>query len=85
MFLTLARLIRGYVFRQPRDRRAFERKFGWDDPRLAPHYARLRSRERWFHSLVNVATEWVRLDAQRAAKLLLDVVAWAAVLLLLLA
>lgn len=80
MFLTLTRYVRGRVLGNPADARAFDHHFGWSDPALSPHYERLRHRRRWLHSLMNVATEWVRLDAQRAAKVLLDVLAWAAAL-----
>jgi hypothetical protein len=61
----------GELGRKDRNRLAYG--FGLWSPEMLPHWSRLKS-ERNGHSLVNIGTEWTRLDPQRAVKLGFDAI-----------
>lgn len=52
----------------PKDRRRWAHGLGLWAPEMLPHWRRFS--RRWWdgHSLVNIGTEWTRLDPQRAFK-----------------
>jgi len=63
-----------------REKRMFKHWFGFGDPLIAYVYVDIRAapwREK-MHSITNLATEWCRLDPQRAVKALsaLIVIPW---------
>ena len=59
------------VFGFPDDKAHMPKDFwGWLGSSMAPHWADWEARDKGvFHELKNLGSEWVRLDAQRAAKL----------------
>jgi len=68
-------LVFGFWFgRNQQDKGRARYLFGWNDPAMSAYWTRL-SAVRWFHihdwyeALKNVASEWTRLDPQRAVKL----------------
>jgi hypothetical protein len=74
MILTLARAVKALT-EGGKDAEAFRHGMGWWSPEMKVHYRTLFLEPgRWHHDLMNIFTEWVRLDAQRAAKLGLDII-----------
>lgn len=61
-----------------KDKARLENGLGVWSPEMKPHWSRLR--DTWGldgHSLINIGTEWYRLDAQRAFKVSADSILWA--------
>ena len=65
LILLLSALAPLYQWREPR----YRRLCGWLDPAMGVHWDRLY-RERTGHAARNIMAEWVRLDPQRAGKVL---------------
>ena len=57
------------------DRERMHFCYGWCTPLMMTQYARFQQEPwyRWWHLLKNVPVEWVRQDAQRAAKTFVDI------------
>jgi hypothetical protein len=72
MLLTAARAIKA-LFTGGKDAESFKHGMGLWAPAMLPHYRALFQPGRFHHELVNLGTEWVRLDAQRAFKLGFDI------------
>lgn len=73
MILTLARGAKALI-EGGKDLESFRYGMGLWHPEMRPHYRALFLPGRLHHELVNLGTEWVRLDAQRAFKLGFDLV-----------
>lgn len=60
----------------PKDKKRLENGLGLWSPEMTPHWKRLAETKGLDgHSLVNIGTEWVRLDSQRAFKVGVDTTA----------
>ena len=57
-------------WRNPRDHARLQHWCGVTAPEMEEHWSRYLDSPWNFHELINVATEWVRLDPQRASKML---------------
>lgn len=61
----------------PKDKKRLESGLGLWSPEMLPHWERLKKTKGLDgHSLINIGTEWVRLDAQRAFKVGADTTVW---------
>ncbi|WP_022729786.1 hypothetical protein [Fodinicurvata sediminis] len=76
---------------EPVDRDRLRHVFGWLDPRMDPHWARVwrNLKGLWRpsrlmdlpHSIENLSTEWARLDSQRSQKWYRSVIHWLLIIL----
>jgi hypothetical protein len=73
VLLTAARAIKA-LFTGGKDAESFRYGMGLWHPSMRPHYYALFLPGRLHHEIINLGTEWVRLDAQRAFKLGFDLI-----------
>lgn len=69
MFVWIVQWVFGKL--GPKDRKRLANGLGLWAPEMQVHWDRLKL-ERDFHSLINIGTEWTRLDPQRAFKVGVD-------------
>ena len=79
MIFMTAKVMLG--FGSEHDRQRVAHGLGWWAPEMRPHWQRLWADIRYLdwrdgqHAITNISTEWVRLDAQRAQKFYLTIIA----------
>jgi hypothetical protein len=75
VLLTAARAVKALI-EGGKDAESFRHGMGLWHPAMRPHYRALFEPGRLHHEIINLGTEWVRLDAQRAFKLGFDTTCW---------
>ena len=69
----LAMIVGSFFEDKRKDRRRLANWLGFTGPEMRPHWQRLRGAPS-FHALINIGTEWTRLDPQRAYKTMAAVI-----------